>query len=237
MARSAVPQTGLLASPVFSRAAPFALFMLFVALQPLLASHVDERWLAVARALVVGALLLFFWRSYSELHPKSSRYISVGNVPATFRAVGLAIGVGIAVFAAWIHLDSGWVAFEMGRGFVPTRADGSLDMTLVALRLAGFALVVPVMEELFWRSLVMRWIDARDFLAVDPRRASFIAFALSCALFALEHSQWLAGLLAGAAYGWLYLRSGNLWIPIISHATTNGILALWIVATGSWRFW
>ena len=93
------------------------------------------------------------------------------------------------------------------------------------------------MEELFWRSLAMRWIDGRDFLAVNPRRVSFVAFALSSALFALEHSQWLAGLLAGAAYGWLYLRSGNLWIPIISHATTNGILALWIVATGSWRFW
>jgi CAAX prenyl protease-like protein len=237
MARPAVPHAGLHGSPVFTRAAPFAVFILFVALQPLLAPHVDARWLAVARGLAAGALLLFFWRGYTELHAGSTRYIFRDNAPATLRAVGLAIGVGVAVFAAWIHLDSGWVAFDMGRGFVPTRADGSLDTTMVALRVAGFVLVVPVMEELFWRSLAMRWIDSRDFLAVDPRRASFVAFALSSALFALEHSQWLAGLLAGAAYGWLYLRSGNLWIPIISHATTNGILALWIVATGSWRFW
>jgi CAAX prenyl protease-like protein len=93
------------------------------------------------------------------------------------------------------------------------------------------------MEELFWRSLVMRWIARRDFLALAPRAAGLTAFALSSALFALEHSQWLAGLAAGMAYGWLYMRSGNLWIPILSHATTNGILALWIVATGSWRFW
>jgi len=99
------------------------------------------------------------------------------------------------------------------------------------------ALAVPVMEELFWRSYVMRRIDSRDFLAKDPRGVSAAAFALSCALFASEHTQWLAGLLAGAAYGALYRRSRNLWIPIVSHTTTNGILAIWILATGNWQYW
>ena len=149
----------------------------------------------------------------------------------------LAVAVGAAVFFAWIHLDQSWNTFEMGRGFVPLRADGALDIPMVALRLLGLVVVVPIMEELFWRSLVMRWIDARDFLAVDPRRATATAFAISSALFALEHSQWLAGLLAGAAYAWLYMRSRNLWIPILSHAITNGLLGIWILQTGNWRFW
>ena len=93
------------------------------------------------------------------------------------------------------------------------------------------------MEELFWRSFLLRWIDRREFLTADPRRASWLAFAISSALFAVEHSLWFAGLLAGLAYGWLYMRSRNLWIPIVSHATTNGILGIWILATGNWRFW
>ncbi|HUP30751.1 MAG TPA: CAAX prenyl protease-related protein [Usitatibacter sp.] len=210
----------------------------------MLGPHVDERWLVVARGLVVGALLLLLWPRYTELLRRSR----VGGnpaeapermawIPASAGMTILSIAVGVAVFFAWVNLDQSWNSFEMGKGFVPLRGDGALDIPLVALRILGIALVVPVMEELFWRSLVMRWIDHRDFLAVDPRRASLIAFALSSALFALEHSQWLAGLLAGAAYAWLYMRSGNIWIPIISHATTNGILATWIVATGSWRFW
>ncbi|HET7728867.1 MAG TPA: CAAX prenyl protease-related protein [Usitatibacter sp.] len=238
VARPVLPQTGLLASPVFSRAAPFALFILFVALQPLAAGIVDERWLVAARGLVVGALLLLLWPTFRELHKTGDRpRLSAGDNRG-LSPVLAAVAAGAAVFAAWIHLDGGWMSFAgEGRGFVPLREDGSLDVVLVALRLAGLALVVPIVEELFWRSLVMRWITSRDFLALDPKRVSMLAFGISSALFALEHSQWLAGLLAGLAYGWLYMRSANLWIPILSHATTNGLLGLWILATGSWRYW
>jgi CAAX prenyl protease-like protein len=93
------------------------------------------------------------------------------------------------------------------------------------------------MEELFWRSFLMRWIAKRDFLALEPKCAGFAAVAISSALFAAEHSFWFAGLIAGAAYALVYIRSGNLWTPIIAHATTNGILGTWILLTGNWRYW
>ncbi len=149
----------------------------------------------------------------------------------------LAIIVGLGVFAAWIHLDRPGIAFESGPGFDPGTPDGRIDPLLAGLRLFGLVLIVPVMEELFWRSFVMRWIDSRDFLAADPARVSAFAFAATCGLFALEHSLWLAGLLAGVAYGGLYLRTRNLWVTILSHAVTNGALGVWIVTTGNWRFW
>jgi CAAX prenyl protease-like protein len=110
-------------------------------------------------------------------------------------------------------------------------------VTLVALRLFGLVLVVPVMEELFWRSFLMRWIARRDFLALAPARAGAVAFLLSSALFALEHSLWFAGLLAGLAYGWVYMRTGNVRVPIASHAITNGLLGAWILATQNWHHW
>jgi len=75
----------------------------------------------------------------------------------------------------------------------------------------------------------MRWIDAR--------RVSAMAVALSSALFALEHSLWLAGLIAGLAYAGLYITTNNLRAPVLAHAVTNAILGLWIVATGSWHLW
>jgi len=173
------------------------------------------------------ALLAVYWPRYEELRERPR-----------LRDATLAIALGLAVFGAWITFDRGWAATGSGGpGFMPLRADGSIDVTLVALRLAGLALVVPVMEELFWRSFLMRRIDARDFLSLDPRAVSALAFGLSCALFASEHTLWFAGLLAGAAYGLHYKRCRNLWIPIVSHATTNGTLAIWILATRNWHFW
>lgn len=217
------------AAALFPRVAPFALFIALLAAQPLLEGHVDTRWLVALRGIAVGALLAAFWPRYGELRrPPRAR-------PWHWAA---AIALGAAIFVLWISLDAGWAVMGSTKaGFVPQRADGSIDATLVVLRVVGLALVVPVMEELFWRSFLMRWIDRKDFLAADPRATGFAAFALSSALFALEHAQWFAGLIAGAAYAWLYIRSSNLWIPIVSHATTNALLAAWILATHNWHFW
>jgi CAAX prenyl protease-like protein len=218
------------------RIAPFAVFIAFIALESGLAASpykdaADWRWLAIGRGLAAAALLALFWRHYSELRKPASR-----PRPAHWL---LAIVAGFAVFGVWITFDAGWAAFGgEGKGFVPLRADGSIDWLLAGLRLWVLAAVVPIMEELFWRSFLLRWIDSpRNFLAADPRRTGFAAFAISSALFASEHSLWFAGLIAGVIYTGVYTRTGNLWLPIVSHAITNGTLGLWILATGNWRFW
>lgn len=93
------------------------------------------------------------------------------------------------------------------------------------------------MEELFWRSFVQRWVQTPDFLALDPAQIGLKALLIASALFAIEHTQWLAGLIAGLAYGWLYISTRNLWSPIVAHAVTNGVLGIYAVTTHQWRFW
>ena len=215
------------------RVLPFAVLVAFVAAGQLLLASAwrdafDVRWLTVARGLVVGVLLAFSWRRFAELRPVR---LPPGQLALTMAA-------GLVVFALWIALDQGWAVIDAReRGFEPLDARGALDPTLYALRFAGFALVVPVAEELFWRSFLLRWVDRKRFLDVDPRTASLKAFAICSALFALEHSQWLAGLAAGIIYTGLYTRTGNLWAPIVSHAITNAALGIWILATGRWVLW
>jgi len=63
------------------------------------------------------------------------------------------------------------------------------------------------------------------------------ALLISSIVFGIEHGLWLAGIIAGLAYGWLYIRSGNLWLPIFAHAVTNLLLGAWVLATGQWHFW
>jgi CAAX prenyl protease-like protein len=215
-------------SPVFVRAAPFGLFIFLIALQPLLERWIDPRWVVAWRGLAAAALLALLWPRYRELHAAPR---------LTLREWLVAGAVGVGVFAAWIGLDRGWMTFGSATAFVPLRPDGSLDPWLVSLRLFALVAVVPLMEELFWRSFLLRWIDRRDFLAADPRRASLFAIAATCALFASEHTLWLAGLVGGVAYTSLYVGIGNLRACVASHALTNGLLGAWILATHDWRFW
>jgi CAAX prenyl protease-like protein len=93
------------------------------------------------------------------------------------------------------------------------------------------------MEELFWRSFLMRWIDRHDFLSLAPALVSLKAIVISSIVFGFEHTLWFAGILAGLAYAWLYRASGSLWPPIIAHAVTNGVLGVWVIQTGQWQFW
>jgi hypothetical protein len=215
------------------RIAPFALFMALLALRAAAPSDgswgIDPRWIYGITVLAVGALLAWFWREYGELARQT--------LPDAREALRAA-AVGIAVFGLWIHLDAPWMTLgEPSAGFVPLAATGTLDWPLIAVRWVGAALLVPVMEELFWRSFLMRWIERPVFEGVDPHRVGVKAIVLSTFVFTLAHTLWLAAVVAGLAYAWLYVRSGKLWLPVIAHAVTNGALGVWVVATGNWQFW
>jgi CAAX prenyl protease-like protein len=222
-------------SAIFNRAAmarivPFLIFLGFIALADLLerqqVSAAALRWIYPVQFLSVGACLALYWRHYTELHTLDLNWVTAL----------IAIGTGVLVFVLWISLTAGWMTIGTAHGYNPTD-HGEFNLTLLAFRLAGAALLVPVMEELFWRSFLLRWIDRTDFSALDPRAVSVKALAISIVLFGVEHQLWLAGIVAGIAYSALYVRYRTLWIAVLAHAVTNGLLGCWIVATHRWEFW
>jgi CAAX prenyl protease-like protein len=93
------------------------------------------------------------------------------------------------------------------------------------------------MEELFWRSLVLRWIRNSDFLSVSPAQVGWMALIVSSVLFASEHHQWLAGLIAGLAYAGTYMHTRNLWCAVVAHAVTNFALGVWVLHSRQWQYW
>ena len=214
-----------------ARIAPFALFMLLLALRGALPADAgfDPRWVYGITVAAVGGLLWYFRRQYGELARQTWPQA---------REWALAIGTGLAVFLLWIQLDAPWMQLgEPSAAFVPLNAAGGLDWPLIVVRWIGAALLVPVMEELFWRSYLMRWLAQPQFEAVDPARVGIKAIVLSTFVFMLAHTLWLAAIVAGLAYALLYVRTGKLWVPVIAHAVTNGVLGIWVVATGQWQFW
>jgi len=217
----------------WARTVPFALFMLLLALRGVVPADnawgLDPRWIYGLNLAVVGGALAWFWREYGEFNRQ--------NRPSAKQA-GLSVAVGLIVFGLWITLDAPWMQLgDPTAPFVPRTPDGGLDWPLIAVRWVGAALLVPVMEELFWRSFLMRWIANPKFESVDPRAAGLRALVLSTFVFMLAHTLWLAAIVAGAAYAWLYMRTGKLWCAVIAHAVTNGVLGIWVVASGRWEFW
>ena len=213
------------------RVAPFALFMVLLAIRGALPADggFDPRWVYGLGVLLVGGLLWMLRREYGELARQ--------NWPDWPEAV-LAAGMGAVVFWLWIALDAPWMQLSTATAvFRPLDAQGQLMWPLVAARLAGAVLLVPVMEELFWRSFLMRWIESATFEAVDPMRIGPKAIVLSTFVFMLAHTLWLASIVAGLAYVWLYRRTGKLWVAVIAHAVTNGALGLWVLLTGNWALW
>ena len=215
------------------RALPFLMFMLVLALRGWLPPEglwgIDPRWVYGLSVGVVGGMLIAWRKEYGELARQT--------LPDA-RETAWAVGVGLVVFGLWIHLDAPWMTLgEATATFHPLNAQGRIDPLLVAMRWVGAALMVPVMEELFWRSFLMRWIQRPGFVTVDPAQVGLRAVVLSTFLFVLVHPLWLAAALAGLAYAWLYIRSGKLWSCVIAHAVTNGVLGIWVVCSGQWQFW
>ncbi|MES3012284.1 MAG: CAAX prenyl protease-related protein [Pseudomonadota bacterium] len=216
-----------------ARIVPFAAFMILLVARGEVPADgswgIDPRWIYGITVLVVGGLLAYFWREYGEL---------VAQTWPSLTEIALAVGVGLVVFALWIHLDAPWMTIgSPTASFLPLDAAGALIWPLVIVRWIGAALIVPVMEELFWRSFLMRWIQNPQFESVVPQRIALKAVLLSTFVFMLAHTLWLAAIIAGLAYAWVYVRTGKLWVPIIAHAVTNGALGVWVVMTGKWAFW
>ncbi len=226
------------------RIIPFVLFMVLLAVRgnlPEEGGFIDPRWVYGISVLVVGASLVFFWRRYDELGRGSG---------LSFKHALLSIVLGVVVFQLWIVLTEPWMmtdklmnmlfgtedAGSATAGFIPVD-DGQLRWDLIAVRWIGAALLVPVMEELFWRSFLMRWVDNPEFERVSPAEITVKAIILSTLVFMLAHTLWLGAIVAGLVYAWLYRYTRSLWAPILAHAVTNGVLGVWVVVTGQWAFW
>jgi CAAX prenyl protease-like protein len=216
-------------SPALARSIPFAIYLAFLAIAPWLQTYLpDSRWLYPVKVASVAVALGLLWPQFDEL-----RY----SWRTATQDWLLALAVGAGIFLLWINLDQPWASIGESTGFDPRKATGKIDYALAAIRIAGASLVVPVMEELFWRSFIMRWTEQTEFRSLPPQAVAWRGLLVSSVLFGFEHNLWLAGILAGLAYGLLYRRSGNLWSPIIAHAVTNFLLGCWVLYSGNWQFW
>lgn len=216
--------------------APFALFLAFLGLNQFLANLTDglvgawwwsepHFWIFPLQTAVCG-WFLWKWRAHYEL-PRPTGL--------TFTTVA-----AVAVLLLWIAPQV-WLGKEPRlEGFDPSYfKNGAGYWTTVVLRFVRLAVVVPLVEELFWRGFLLRILIAEPFKTVPVGAFSWLSFAVVTIGFTLEHQRadWPAAALAGAIYNLVAYRTRNLTSCVLAHALTNLLLGLYVMRTGQWGFW
>lgn len=225
-------------SPIVVRVLPFVVFLLLTYGQGKFGEE-SRYWYYLAKTLV-GAWLLFEMRPF------------VAEMRATLSWEAVVVGVGVCVM--WIGLNGFYpglseLSVKVGLSKAATTptlpwnphlqfGEGvALAWFFVAVRILGSSLVVPALEEVFFRSFLYRYIVRVNFQTVSLGQFVALPFFVVSVLFAFEHEEWLAGLLCGFAYQGLVIWKKRLGDAMVAHGITNLLLGVWVLWKDAWNFW
>jgi CAAX prenyl protease-like protein len=209
--------------------APFLAFVGMMAVERLI--PLPPQWLYLGRFLIVTSLIGALSWPYLSFRP---------SAPLASIAIG--------VFVIWVAPDvlfgdryrHHWIFENSVTGAAASLLPPHLkaNIAFMLLRSISSAIMVPILEELFWRGWMMRWLINNNFLKVPLGTYVPSAFWIVALLFASEHGPyWEVGLAAGIVYNWWIVRTRNLADCILAHAVTNAVLAAYVVITGQWQYW
>ena len=216
---------------------PFGLFMLALAAVGMVQGMASDEnapfwmrepmyWIYPAQAMACAAALIWGWSRYDF---------------GAQRGIPLAVIVGLAVFFLWVSPQMFFGQPQRTDGFNPTvfGEDAGLFWLTVLGRFFRLVIVVPIMEEVFWRGFLMRYLISERFRKVEMCQYTHLSFWAVTVLFALAHwgPDLIPAVLTGAIFGWVTIKTRSLTAVIVCHAVTNLALGIYIMLTSQWGFW
>jgi CAAX prenyl protease-like protein len=212
------------ASPEYARVMPFAVFLVLTVGQGHLGTS-SPYWMYALKT-VVGAWLIWESRPFvQEMRWKFSWE---------------AVLIGVLVCGLWIGLDGLYPRLSKPEGkWDPFDKFGSaVAWFYAAVRIIGSSLVVPPLEEVFYRSFLYRYFVRINFLTMPLGQFHALSFAVTSIIFGLVHpDRWVAGILCGLAYQGLVIRKNRLGDAMTAHGITNFLLGIWVLWKHDWSFW
>ncbi len=181
-------------------------------------------WLYPLRFFAAAGALWVFRAKYSSLD---------------WRVGWLGPAIGAGVFLIWIGLDrlaGGQAANQMPD--VLAASSPAVRVTWISFRILAAAVTVPIAEELAFRGFLLRRLISQDFESVPFSRFTWFSLLASSVVFGVLHGgHWFAGILAGLLYAFALIRRGRIGEAVAAHATTNALLAVYVLAFSQWSLW
>ncbi len=255
-------------SPAVAHIAPLVLFMLLTESVKLFLvensalpwyQRTPEHWVYPVQCVIVGAVLLFFRKHYT-LAPWRGLVLA-----AALATVGIAVWVlpamlyreGMPSWCEWLGVvkrDEGFDPSIFDTGSTTTVLSASEEsrwllvshhpMAWWATVLARFfrmVIIVPLVEELFWRGFLMRYVQAgdRDFRTVPFGQHTWKTFWIVTVAVTLIHnpSDYLGAFVWGSLMYFVAVKTKSLGACVFMHAVGNLLLGLYVVQTKQWGFW
>jgi CAAX prenyl protease-like protein len=207
--------------------APLVVFGVFTEIEGWLA----PAWYPYVYTAKLCAVMLSLWIfrfTLRDLRPRAA-------------VVAPSVVIGLVVFVLWVGIDKyvPYPHFGSRTAFNPLEAFPTAfgRTVFLLIRFWGLVIVVPVMEELFWRSFLIRYITSPDFRRIPIGEFSTTAFWAVAGLSGLAHPEWLVAVITNVIYSWLLKNTRSLFATFVAHATTNAALGAYVLITHDWKYW
>ncbi|HYP04814.1 MAG TPA: CAAX prenyl protease-related protein [Bryobacteraceae bacterium] len=217
--------------PAIPYVLPFAVFLTLLSASSYLHDWLGS-WEYPVRVTILTIVLLVFSRDVIDLR---------------VRRLAATVIVGVAVFAIWVAPDlliPGYRHHWLFENAITGKLSSSIpeglrdNLFVLVFRTIRAAILVPIIEELFWRAWLLRWLISPKFEQVPLGAYTASSMWISALLFASEHGPyWEVGLIAGLIYNFWMVRTKSLGDCILAHAVTNATLSLFVVFSGRWEYW
>ena len=199
---------------------PFSAYALIITLSP----YIGCLYADIAKIILVGGLLIYYIKEYTELSIKWS---------------WSALAVGIIIFLIWagpevimnklsVQLPSWYGASSQAKIFTGYK---------LILRLIASILIAPVVEELFVRSFLIRVLVSNKFKSVRIGQFEWLSFIATVLFFGLSHKRWLVGIITGIILNLYLYKKKDVFACIQAHAWSNLLLAVLMIITNKFIFW
>lgn len=237
------------AEPKAPLMAPFMTYLLLLLLNDLFPTNL----LPVAVVLHMACVLWVIWL-FRHHYPKWGKPHLVISIIVGLLATGLWVGgqkwldgIVIGGQSLGYPLSTSWQPpfFSLNPPSEPLinpqdqLGTGTLFWTYAMLKLARAVLVVPIIEELFWRGFILRaFVRWHWFDQVPWGQFAWRAFIGSALLSVLQHpSNWGVSIACWLLYNALFYWKKSLSCLMIVHGVTNLALYIYILYYHDWRFW
>jgi len=214
---------------------PFALFMVALVVaegfRALGVTHFGDLtldpmyWVYPVQTVVCAAVLLWYWRAYDFGRTNLFNVL-------------MGVGAGLIIFGLWIAPQEFFHQPRRTEGFDP-HVIPMVYYWMLAARLTRLVLVVPLVEEIFWRGFLLRYLVKDDFSAIPFGNCSKFSFWAVAVGFTAEHAitDWPAAIFTGILLNLVAMQTRSLAACVIAHAVANLALGLYICTTRQWGFW
>jgi uncharacterized protein len=215
---------------------PFFLFLVFLLFTDLVgkfdaftghwAVSSSKYWVFPLQTVVCG-FAVWHWRRLVTLGP--------------WRGLCLATLAGVISLVVWVAPQAWLGAAPRTAGFDPAffGSDGFPYWANVGARLFRMVVIVPLVEEIFWRGFLLRFFVKDEFQNVPFGTFTWKSFGIVSVAFCFEHQMldWPGALITSVLFNLVAYRTRSLAACVVAHAVTNLGLGIYILRTGQHGFW